>query len=243
MALPPRGMRLGTVIHMDLFLVRHGQPDWAPGQVASNDPELTEIGMEQARRVAHRLASLERVDELWVSSLRRAQSTAQPVAAEREIEVETYDWLQELGSPPEWEGAPVDVVERALIDSQYRTMDEMWDGFPGGETFHAFHDRVVTGLAQTLDAHGIHPIEVDHRHLWQVDDPEKRVIIIAHAGSNAVVLGHLLGLDPVPWEWERFRQPHTGVSRLTMTRVSTGWAFSLRQLGDVTHLHPGMVTV
>jgi len=243
MALPPRGMRLGTVIHMDLFLVRHGQPDWAPGQVASNDPELTEIGMEQARRVAHRLASLDRVDELWASSLRRAQSTAASVAAERGMEVETYDWLQELGSPPEWEGAPVDVVERALIDSQYRTMDEMWDGFPGGETFHAFHDRVVTGLAQTLDAHGIHPIEVDHRHLWQVDDPEKRVIIIAHAGSNAVVLGHLLGLDPVPWEWERFRQPHTGVSRLTMTRVSTGWAFSLRQLGDVTHLHPGMVTV
>jgi len=228
---------------VDLFLVRHGQPDWAPGQIARNDPELTPVGVEQAKRVAHRLASLERVDELWASSMRRAQLTAEPVAGERQMDVETYDWLQELRSPPEWEGAPGDEVEKVLAESHYRTMEEMWEGWPGGETFRAFHERVVAGLEQTLDSHGIHPIEVDNRNLWQLDDPDKRVIVIAHAGSNAVVLGHLLGLDPVPWEWERFQQPHTGVSRLTMTRVSTGWAFSLRQLGDVTHLHPGMVTV
>jgi probable phosphoglycerate mutase len=122
-------------------------------------------------------------------------------------------------------------------------MDEMWEGLPGGESFRDFHQRVVTGLDETLDSHGIHPMQTEHRHLWKLDDPDKRVIIVAHAGTNAVVLGHLLGLDPVPWEWERFRQPHTGVSRLTMIKISTGWAFSLRQLGDVTHLHPGMVTV
>ena len=228
---------------MDIFLVRHGQPDWAPGQVARNDPDLTAVGAEQAKRVAHRLASLERVDELWASSMRRSHQTAVPVAEERGMEIEVFDWLQELGSPPEWEGAPADDVERALVDSQYRSMDEMWEGWPGrGESFRAFHERVVGGLVTTLDSHGLHPIEVDNRHLWEVDDPEKRVIVIAHAGTNAVILGHLLGFDPVPWEWDRFRQPHTGVSRLTMIRVSTGWAFSLRQLGDVTHLHPGMVT-
>jgi hypothetical protein len=32
------------------------------------------------------------------------------------------------------------------------------------------------------------------------------------------------------------------VSRLTMSRISTGWGFSLRQLGDVTHLRPEMIT-
>ncbi len=227
---------------MDLFLVRHGQPDWAPGKVARTDPDLTEIGTEQAKRVAHRLAYLDRVDELWSSTLRRAAQTAEPVAGELEIEGEAYDWLQEIGSPPEWEGAPEKEVEKALADSHFRSMDEMWEGYPGGESFRSFHERVVTGLEETLDSHGIHPIEVDRRHLWQLDDPEKRVVVVAHAGTNAVVLGHLLGLDPVPWEWERFRQPHTGVSRLTMVRVSTGWAFSLRQLGDVSHLHPGLVT-
>lgn len=227
---------------MDLFLVRHGQPDWAPGRLARVDPDLTKLGQEQAARVAHRLSSLERVDELWVSSLARARQTGSPISMELKMEPEVHDWLQEIQNPEEWEGSPAEQVERVLHESSFRTMDEMWEGLPGGESFRTFHQRVVGGLEQTLDSHGIHPMQKDHRHLWNLDDPDRRVVIVAHAGTNALILGHLLGLEPVPWEWDRFRQPHTGVSRLTMIRISTGWAFSLRQLGDVTHLHPGMVT-
>ena len=228
---------------MDIFLVRHGQPDWAPNSVARNDPHLTELGQEQARRVASRLSALDHLDEIWVSSMNRAMETAEPIVAELEHGKETYDWLREIQNPDSWDGQPVDAVESALANANLREMDDMWEGLPGGESFRAFHQRVVDGLTDTLEAHGIHPLDSDHRHLYTVDDPDKRVIIVAHAGTNAVVLGHLLGLDPVPWEWDRFRQPHTGLSRLTMVRVSTGWAFSLRQLGDVHHLHPGMVTV
>lgn len=227
---------------MDLLLIRHGQPDWIPDRIARNDPDLTELGHEQAKRVAHRLASLDRVDELWVSTMCRARQTSEPISTDIELETEEYDWLQEINNPPEWDGAPADEIDNALSHANLRTMDEMWDGLPGGESFRSFHQRVVTGLEETLASHGIAPMSDDHRHLWTIDDPDKRVIIVAHAGTNAVVLGHLLGLDPVPWEWERFRQPHTGVSRLTMSRISTGWAFSLRQLGSVTHLHPGQIT-
>ncbi|MGC2240275.1 MAG: histidine phosphatase family protein [Acidimicrobiia bacterium] len=228
---------------MDMFLVRHGQPDWAPGRIARNDPDLTELGLEQAKRVAHRLATLNRVDELWVSSMMRARRTAEPVHDELHTKTDTYDWLQEINNPPDWEGSPVEEIDNAFEEAAYRSMDEWWDGLPGGESFRAFHQRVVTGLEDTLRSHGIFPTQPEHRHLWDLDDPEKRVIVVAHAGTNAVILGHLLGLEPVPWEWERFRQPHTGVSRLTMTRISTGWSFSLRQLGDVSHLHPGMVSI
>lgn len=228
---------------MDLFLIRHGQPDWAPGRIARNDPSLTELGREQANRVAHRLARLGGVDELWVSTMHRALETADPIGSEVARDGEAHDWLEEIRNPPEWDGAPADEIDRHFAQANVRNIEEMWEGLPGGESFRAFHERVVSGLNQTLSRHGIHPMDPAHRHLWTVDDPDRRVIIVAHAGTNAVVLGHLLGLDPVPWEWERFRQPHTGVSRLTMTPISTGWSFSLRQLGDVAHLHPGMVTV
>ena len=227
---------------MDLVLIRHGQPNWAPDRLVRNDPDLTELGREQAERVAHRLSSLNRVDELWASSMNRALQTSNPIASVLEMEHEVYGWLQEINNPPEWEGTPAEEIDRYFEKANIRSMEDMWDGLPGGESFRAFHERVVAGLAATLDAHGIHPMQTEHRHLWTVDDLDKRVVIVAHAGTNAVILGHLLGLDPVPWEWERFRQPHTGVSRLTMTRISTGWAFSLRQLGNVAHLHPGMVT-
>lgn len=227
---------------MDLLLVRHGQPDWAPNQIAQNDPSLTELGREQAKRIAHRLSGLDRVDEIWVSPMRRAMETAEPIADELGRDVEVFPWLEEIQNPPEWEGTPVEHVDRVLAEANQRTMDEMWDGLPGGESFRSFHNRVVTGLSKTMDSHGIHPMERDHRHLWTVDDPDKRVVIVAHAGTNTVVLGHLLGLEPVPWEWERFRQPHTGLARLTLVKISTAWAFSLRQSGNVSHLHPGMVT-
>jgi probable phosphoglycerate mutase len=229
---------------VELFLVRHGQPDWTPDRIARNDPLLTELGRNQALRVAHRLSSLDRVDEVWASSMTRAVETSVPISAQLHRETEVYDWLQEINNPPEWEGSPAEEMDHYFETMNLRTMDEMWDGLgPNGESFRDFHERVVTGLIDTLDSHGIHRAEPDSRHLWTVDDPAKRVVIVAHAGTNAVVLGHLLGLEPVPWEWERFRQPHTGVSHLSMTRVSTAWAFSLRQLGDVTHLHPGMVTI
>ncbi len=212
---------------MDIFLVRHGQPDWTPDRIARNDPDLTSLGHEQAKRVAHRLAQVQAVDELWVSSMNRALQTSVPVSAEIEKVPEVYDWLEEIRNPPEWDGSPAEEIDKAFQVSNLRNMEEMWDGLPGGETFRAFHRRVVTGLQGTL---------------WHLEDPSQRVIIVAHAGTNAVILGHLLGLEPVPWEWERFSQPHTGVSRLTMSRISTGWAFSLRQLGDVGHLPEEMIT-
>ncbi|MDX1468100.1 MAG: histidine phosphatase family protein [Acidimicrobiia bacterium] len=229
---------------MDLFLVRHGQPAWStPDRLALNDPSLTDLGIEQSRRVAHRLGSLSKVDNLWVSSMARALETADAIEAEVEPDREVFDWLQEINNPPEWEGTPVEKIDRHFETLNLRSMDEMWNGLgPGGESFRDFHERVVQGLRETLDSHGVHPID-DGNNLWNVDNPDQRVVIVGHAGANAVILGHLLGLDPVPWEWERFRQPHTGVSRITTLRIADGWAFSLRQLGSVSHLHPGMVTV
>jgi probable phosphoglycerate mutase len=239
MSHPPRR---GTVHVVEIYLIRHGQPDWTPGQVARNDPELTELGQEQAKRAAHRIAAVEAIDELWVSPMTRARQTADPVASETGITPEIYPWLEEIQNPPTWEGSPAEEIEKALHDANFRSMEEMWDGLPGGESFRAFHRRVVTGLEETLAAHGIRPMRNRHPHLWDVEDPGRRVAVVAHAGTNAVVLGRLLGLEPVPWEWDRFRQPHSGVSRLTMDRISEGWGFSLRQLGDVGHLEEPMVT-
>ena len=229
---------------MDLYLIRHGQPDWAPRKMASNNPHLTDLGREQANRVGHRMGTLEHVDHLWASPMNRAMQTADPIEDELHPEREVHEWLREIENPPQWEGSPVEDIDAWFEQANLRSMDEMWaEGLgPGGESFWAFHERVVNGLTAALESCGIKAMD-DTRHLFSLDDPDKRVIIVAHAGTNAVVLGHLLGLDPVPWEWERFRQPHTGVSRLKMMRIADGWAFSMRQLGNVAHLHPGMVTV
>ncbi len=227
---------------MDLYLVRHGQPDWAPDRHARNDPSLTPLGRRQAALVANRLSMLKPVHRLWASPMKRAQETVEPVSSQLDIRPEVKDWLQEINNPPGWEGEPVEEVERILRESTLRTIEELWEGWPGGESFRTFHTRVVEGLTVSLAELGVHPLNDQHPQLWRVDEPDIRVVVVAHAGTNAVVLGHLLGLEPVPWEWERFRQPHTGVSRLTTIRISDGWAFSLRRLGDVSHLDQDSIT-
>lgn len=126
---------------MDLFLIRHGQPDWAPGRIATNDPSLTQLGREQADRVGHRLSALEEVDELWASPLNRAMETSESVESHLGRQREVYDWLKEIQNPRIWEGEPAEVIEKELEQANIRSMDEMWDGLPGGESFRDFHQR------------------------------------------------------------------------------------------------------
>jgi len=229
---------------MDLYLVRHGEPDWAPDRIARNDPELTPLGRDQATRVARELASIGAVDRLWVSPMTRAMQTSVPITKSLGTEREVHDWLHEIANPPQWDGSPAEEIDRWFEKVNLRSMDDLWEGLgPGGESFLDFHQRVCGGLVETLASCGARPLKEGRPHLWAVDEPAIRVVVVAHAGANAVILGRLLGLPPVPWEWERFRQPHSGVSRLTTIRIAHGWAFSLRRLGAVAHLDPSMVTV
>ena len=86
---------------------------------------------------------------------------------------------------------------------RHRPLDELWDGLPGGESFRDFHVRVTDGLRRLLDepASSRSPTTPP---LCALAEPARRIVIVAHAGTNSVALGHLLGIEPVPWEWERF---------------------------------------
>ena len=226
---------------VELILVRHGQPDWFPGGIASNDPRLTDLGHRQAQRMAEMSRRWGKVDEIWVSPLRRAMATARPLGEALGIEPQVLDWTAEIGNPPEWEGSPVELIEAAWAESNLRTMDELWEGMPGGESFRDFHVRVVGGLTVDFQTRAIERLEEGHPHLWDIKD-EHRIVVVAHGGTNAVITGALLGLEPTPWEWDRFDSPHTGVARLATLRIAHGHAFSLRAFADVTHLVPEMVT-
>ena len=54
----------------------------------------------------------------------------------------------------------------------------------------------------------------DDPALWRMAEPDRHVVIVAHGGTNAVVIGYLLGIQPVPWEWERFVSYHASASTL-----------------------------
>jgi len=227
---------------MELILVRHGLPDWAPDSFARNDPHLSELGNRQAARIGATASRWGSIDEVWVSPMHRALETAAPIGEAIGLKPVTHAWAHEIRNPDQWEGSPIEEIKNAWIDANLRPISDLWEGMPGGETFRDFHQRIVAGLESALANCGITRLDDGHPHLWTVPDDDRRIVLVAHGGTNAVVIGHLLGAEPTPWEWDRFESPHTGVARLSTLSIAHGRAFSLRSFGDVSHLDPDMVT-
>ncbi len=138
-----------------LLVTRHGETDWNrqhrfQGQI---DVPLNDIGHEQARRLAARLAG-ETIDVLLASDLSRARSTAQPLA-------------EALGHPvqpqPLWREQSFGVLEGLdvpTIRSEHAGLWSRWIrheadyALPGGESTLAFFDRVMTALRTLHNDHG-----------------------------------------------------------------------------------------
>lgn len=233
---------------MELILVRHGQPAWVSrAGSAVNDPGLTELGHRQAVIVADRLARTlgdTRRTRLLVSTARRSQETAVPIATSLGLRPEPHPWLHEIRFPDAWDGTPAEQVGAALRESRARPREQWWEGTGehGGETFRDFHQRVTRGLEGLLSTLGVRRHPSDPSALWDIPEDAPRLVVVAHAGTNSVVLGHLLGLTPQPWEWERFASNHASVTVLDTTLISTGNIWSLQLFSGVAHLEEDLIS-
>lgn len=221
---------------MELLLIRHGQPAWSDGDGFSQpDPELTDLGWHQAELAAERIANRERpLTELVASPARRSQQTASPISAKTGLPIDTVADLTEI-KMPDWSGQLEETVQRLFIDARSRPPDDWWDGMEGGESFRAFHDRVTGSIDAVLAERGVQP-DPERKHLWTDEEPGQRIAIVAHGGTNAVIIGHLLGVDPTPWEWERFILYHASFARMRSIPLAGEAVWSLRTFNDREHL-------
>jgi probable phosphoglycerate mutase len=220
---------------IELVFVRHAQPDWEPGGLARDEPELTELGRAQAERVAAQLES-ESFDAFYTSPLLRARETAAPIEKALGIAAQIEPWLAELRLRP-LEGSPLDEVQKYFARMRLRELDEWWNGMEGGESFRHFHERVTTGIDELLGQR-LGALRAGHgaRQLWSLPETSARVLVTAHGGSIAVALAHLLGIEPVAFEAERFRVGWAGICRVRSVPVSTGHIFALEAFNARAHL-------
>lgn len=198
----------------EMILVRHGETDWNrelrfQGHV---DVGLNAIGLEQARRLASRLAA-EPAAHLYASDLLRAQQTARPVADQLGVPSVTEPSLREQSF------GTVDGMRVDDIKAQHPQAWEQWLRFhedfcmPGGETTREFHARVV-------DA--VYRIAGDH--------PGGTLVVVTHGGVLDMIwrTAHSLSLSG-PRQSEI---PNAGVSRV---RVSAG-RIEVLAWADTAHL-------
>jgi len=116
----------------------------------------------------------------------------------------TLPGLAEIGVSVD--GLSQDAVDRYFTEASQRPLSEHWGGWPGAETFREFHARVTAALADLLGRHGLRARrEPDHEFtIWDLEGSPAQIVVVAHGGTNAVALAHLLDVAPVPWEWLRF---------------------------------------
>ena len=220
-----------------VILLRHGEPDWYPEgrDIAVDDAGLTARGHAQARCAAAALAK-ERIDAIYVSPLRRSQETAAPLAAATGIPAVTVPALAEI-SIAGATGLSQRDVDRYFLEAMRRPLSEHWEGWPQSESFRDFHARVCGGLDQVLARHGMTPAREHDFTVWEQPVRPETIVLVAHGGTNSVLLTHLLDVPPVPWEWVRFESELAAYSIVQARPLGQrGCIWSLIDFNEVDHL-------
>lgn len=203
--------------------------------MAQRDPELTALGHEQAQRTAKHLVNAYDVTHVVHSTARRAVETAAPLLELTGLEPTISAEIREIDMP-KWDAIEDAQVLEIFRKARRRPPAAWWAGLEGGESFVDFRQRVVAALDAILEDHGITWHTQDHPHLWDSRGDDGRVAIIAHGGTNAVAITHLLGMEPTPWEWERLPLGHTSVTHLKAIGLAGAHAFTLQAYNELIHL-------
>jgi 2,3-bisphosphoglycerate-dependent phosphoglycerate mutase len=192
----------------ELILLRHGETDWNrelrfQGHV---DVSLNAIGLEQAQRLAGRLAG-ETAHQVYASDLLRARQTAEPVSRQLGLAAVTDSALREQSF------GQVDGMRVDDIKAQHPQAWEGWLQFhedycmPEGETTRQFHTRVMDAVRRIVAAHpGQTLVVVTHggvldmiyRTARSLGLSGPRQSEIPNAGLNRVRV-HENGIDILAW--------------------------------------------
>ncbi len=159
---------------MELLLIRHALPVRRELETGVADPELASEGHEQARHLAQYLSS-EHLDAVYASSLQRAQQTAAPVVAGRDLEMVIEPDVAEYDkNSPEY--VPVEELKATNDPRWIAMLDGIWE--QEGEDEATFNARTIGAIERIIG---------EHRG--------ERVAIVCHGGVINAYLTHILDLD------------------------------------------------
>jgi broad specificity phosphatase PhoE len=209
------------------YIVRHGQTVSNAKQVTgkAEDP-LSELGEQQAGLIAERFRELQ-IDAVLSSPYRRAEQTAEAIAAINGLTVEHSDLLIEVKSPSILSGRSSKDPE---VSALYKRRTELW-GVRGEyvddeENFYDVDSRVQQALALLA----AHPAQ----HLAVATHGAFIKSIIEH-----ILLGELLTPALTTRMYNRFTISNTAVTVLRYENET----WHVVRVNDTIHLSPEHETV
>jgi probable phosphoglycerate mutase len=192
---------------VELLLIRHALPVRIEG-VENADPELSTEGRRQADALARWLAE-EIIDAIYVSPMRRAVETAEPLARSLELDVEVDDGLSEFDRGFDFY-IPMEDLKAENHPHWQVLSSGRWEDVPGD--LFAFRDRVVGTIDAIVSA-----------------NPSRRVAVICHGGVINAYTAQVLGIEAPLF----FEPGYTAISRVL---AASGGARSIASLNESAHL-------
>lgn len=192
---------------MELILIRHGLPERVETEDGTPaDPPLSEVGHEQAQRMANWLED-QHIDHLYSSPMQRAVQTAAPLASLKGLEPELREGVAEYDKNAD-HYIPVEDLKKYDYDRWLRLMRGEIEDI----NFPKFCADVISTLNEIVD---------NHRG--------KTVAVTCHGGVVNVWTAHVMGLEPRMF----FNPNYTSISRYM--GASSGER-SIITLNEHTHL-------
>lgn len=176
------------------------------------DPELADVGKEQAEKLACRLAD-HAIDAVYVTNLRRTHETAAPLCKIKQITPGVVKDLREVHLG-EWEGG-IFRIKSHEGDLRVRELHEHqeWGKIPGGETNAQLNERVARGLNSIIERH-----------------PDQVVMVVVHGG----VIGSVLSMATKSEPFAFMGVDNASISHL----IAHQGKIRLHRYNDTSHLSP-----
>lgn len=163
---------------MKIYLIRHGETEWnhlrkMQGQM---DIPLNEYGIELAEKTAEGMKDI-KFDRIFASPLVRAKKTAEIIAANSCVEVETDDRLKEINFG-EGEGSDINEVKADPSHPLHNFFihPEQFVPMEGGETFAQVQKRGLEFLKEVV---------------FPLEGSVENVAVVAHAAIIRSIMLHV----------------------------------------------------
>lgn len=164
---------------MKLYLIRHGETEWnhlrkMQGQM---DIPLNEYGIELAEKTAEGMKDI-RFDRIFASPLVRAKKTAEIIAQNSGVMVETDDRLKEINFG-EGEGSDINVVKAEPEHPLHNFFihPEQFKPMKGGESFYEVQARGLEFLREVV---------------FPLEGEVENVAVVAHAAIIRSIMLHVI---------------------------------------------------
>lgn len=209
---------------MELYIIRHGDPDYA------NDT-LTEKGWEQAKLLAERMALI-KPTKIYASPRGRAKDTAKVTCEKLAMTYKVEEWTTEsmdyMQYPPHKKGK----LPRCKWETSLNDGVENYKDFSDEDRYYTL-DELPICSDDFLSRHGYARVGLAYKSKKPNDD---KIAVFCHGGFGGAWISHLLSLPPA-MGWLQFALQTTSVSKFLFENTDDNLTYPrCIYLNNIVHL-------